>query len=126
MVEKVKVWANVNGPRTMTIMACNVMHPCRIAELALLEGVWFGKEHPVIAEPAFTLRWQRHIEMADRYMVYPAVDVVEVESLLAIAIPIEFAGEPPLSTTRSYREQVRQLRWPSKATMSKRNEGIPW
>ena len=100
MVEKVKVWANVNGSRTMTIVVCDVMHPICIAELAFLDRVGFGAEHPVIAEPALAVRWQHHIEMAVGHMAYPAVDIVEVESLLAIAIPIEFAWEPPLSTTR--------------------------
>lgn len=98
MVEKVKVWPNVDRPRATTIVVRNVLHPSRIAKLALLEAVWFGDEHPVIAEPAFALCWQHHIQVVDRYVVYPAVDVVDVENLIAIAIPEELAREPPLST----------------------------
>lgn len=106
MVQKVKVWTNISGHRTLTIVLCNVMYPSGIAELALLEVFWFGEEHPLIAEPALALGRQYHVEMLGRYMVYPAVDVVEAEGLLAIAIPKEFAREPLLSTWQ-YRRRRR-------------------
>lgn len=94
MVEKVKVRANTSECCPSAIVVCNVMHSIRIAESALLLGFGLGVEHDLIAKPATAFAWQYHIEMVGRNVIYPGVDVTEIERLFAIAIPVEFAREP--------------------------------
>lgn len=94
MVKKVKVRANISESCPSMIVARNVMHPVRIAEPTLLLGFGLGVEHDLIAKPATALAWQYHIEVVGGNVIYPAVDVTEIECLFAIAIPVEFAREP--------------------------------
>lgn len=94
MVEKVKVRANISESRPSAIVPCNVMHSVCIAESALLLGFRLGMEHDLIAKPATAFTGHYHIEMVDRDVIYPAVDVTEIERLFAVAVPVEFAREP--------------------------------
>lgn len=120
MVKKVKVRANISESCPLMIVARNVMHSVRIAESALLLGFGLGVEHDLIAKPATALAWQYHIEMVGRNVIYPAVDVTEIERLFAIAIPVEFAREPsPMQRI------ITSAGWPEARNM-KSSEDIPW
>lgn len=120
MVEKVKVRANVSESCPSAIVAGNMMHSVRIAESALLLGFRLGLEHDLITKPATALAWQYHIEMVGCNVIYPAVDVTEIERLFAIAIPIEFAREPSPMQRR-----ITSASWP-KARNMKCGKDIPW
>lgn len=98
MVQKVKVRTDLSRCPALTEMVCIMMHSACISDSAVVRGCGLGAELDVVAEPAPAAHRELHVEVFRLHVTHPAVDIVEIKRLFAVAVPVmavpvEFAGE---------------------------------